>query len=260
MMIKPYPPNWHRRLDFMPPMGLQVAAGAADLELYHCHTHVTIQEPAMAQMSRKAETEYGTIKVNPMFRNAVDYEMGNPNPRNGIVPIPQKEILGDIMDGLGGAVKVIGDVPDVVIKSRGVVETIPPAVEEMPAFQGAESFFYHQNAYGNFIHKVRRALGIRSLENPYRFMKAELLRYRIIKSTHDPVLKKLRSTLKTEYVITDTSGWSDLGDGNILALERARMKWWTDIGKPTSFQIPINHMGVQGQIYRLLRRNCLVVV
>jgi len=132
--------------------------------------------------------------------------------------------------------------------------------ESVLLFQGAENVFYHQNAYGNFIHRVRRSLGIRSIENPCRFMKSDLLRYHIPKSPYDPVLKKLRSALKTEYVITDTSGWSDLGDANILALEWARLKWWTDVGKPTAFQIPIDHAGVEGQIYRLLRGNCLVVV
>lgn len=258
--IKPYPSNWHRKLDFMPPMGLQVATGAADLELYYCRTHVTIQEPSIPRVPREAQTEYGKIKVNPSFRNVVDYEMGNPYPMNGVSPVPQNEILEDIMDGLGGAVRIIGDIPDVVIKSRGAVERIPKGVEDLPAFQGAENVFYYQNAYANFIHKVRRAMGIRTLENPYRFIKADLLRYGILRSTHDPVLKKLRSTLKTEYVRTDTSGWSELGDPNILALETARLKWWTDIGKPTPFQIPVNHTGVQGQIYRLLRRNCLVVV
>jgi len=259
-VIKPYPLNWHRKLDFLPPMGLKIAVGEANLELYYCYVSVSIEETSVPRMPREAQTEYGTIKVNPAFRNIVDYEMGNPNPRNGIVPVPQREILDDIVDGLGGAVRIIGEMPDVVIKSRGAVEKIPKAVEDLPAFQGAENVFYHQNAYGNFIHRVRRALGIPTIENPYRFMKSDLLRYRILRSPHDPVLKKLRSTLKTEYVITDTSGWSDLGDSNILALEEARLRWWTDIGKPTAFQIPMNHVGVQGQIYRLLRRNCLVVV
>jgi len=259
-LIKPYPPNWHRKLDFMPPMGLQVAAGAAKLELYYSYIRVTVQEPAVPRMPSEARTEYGILKVNPAFRNVVDYEMGNPNPRNGIAPVPQKEILDDIVNGIGGAVRIVGEMPDVVIKSRGAVEKIPKAVEDLPAFQGAENVFYRQNAYANLIHKVRRSLGIRSIENPYRFMKSDLLRYGILRSTRDPVLKKLRSTLKTEYVITDASGWSELGDANILALEQARLKWWMDIGKPTAFQIPVNHTGVQGRIYRLLRRNCLVVV
>ena len=260
LQIRPYPDNWHRKLDFMPPMGLQVAVGAQDLELFWCHTHVSVQEPTYRRMPREVQTEFGNIKVNPIFRNVVDYTMGNPSPRNGVHPLPQKEILQDIMDGLGGAVRIIGDLPDVVIKSRGVVERIPPAVEDLPAFQGAEDVFYYQKAYGNFIHRVRRALGTRSIENPYRFMKADLLRYHILKSPRAPVLKKLRSTLKTEYVITDTVGYRELGDPNILALEKARMKWWTDIGQPTAFQIPWDHTGIQGQIYRLLRRDCLVVV
>lgn len=244
----------------MPPMGLQVAAGAANLELYYCWTHVTIEEPSVPRVPREAATEFGTIKVNPMFRNVVDYEMGSLNPRDGISPVPQKEILTDIVNGLGGAVRIMGNIPDVVIRSRGAVEQIPKDVEGLPAFQGAENLFYFQNAYANFIHKVRRSLGIRSIENPYRFMKADLLRYHILTSTNDPVLKKLRSTLKTEYVVTDAAGWSELGDAGILALERARMKWWTDIGQPTTFQIPMDHTGIEGQIYRLLRRDCLVVV
>lgn len=259
-MIKPYPDNWHRKLDFMPPMGLQVAAGAGNLELYYINSSVSIEEKSIPQVRRSADTEYGTIKVNPMFRNKVDYEMGSPQPRNGIVPVPQREILDDIMDGLGGAVKVVGDMPDVVIRSRGVVEKVPPQVEKMPAFQGADSVFYHQDAVGNYIHRVRRALGTRSIANPYRFMKSDLLRMRIITSTNDPVLRKLRSTLKTQYLITDATGWSDIGDAGVLAFERARMRWWTDIGQPTRFRIPMNHLGVEGQVYRLLRRDCLVAV
>lgn len=260
-MIQPYPESWHRKLDFMPPLGLQVAAGAANLELYYIRSSVSIEEKSIPRVPRKASTEFGTLEVNPMFRNKVDYEMGRAHPRNGVSPVSQKEILGDIMDGLGGAVRIIGEkMPDVVIKSRGVVEQVPPQVAHLPAFQGAENVFYHQDAVGNYVHRVRRALGTRSIANPYRFMKADLLRLGFITSTNDPVLKKLRSTLKTQYVITDATGWEDLGDAGILALERARMKWWTDIGQPTPFKIPVNHLGIQGQIYRLLRRNCLVAV
>lgn len=260
MSIRPYPSSWHRKLDFMPPMGLQVVAGAGNLELYFCHIAVSIEDASVPRMPREAQTEFGTIRVNPAVRNNVEYEMGNPNPRDGVSPVSQREILDDIVDGLGGAVRITGEIPDVAIRSRGVVEKIPKEVEDLPAFQGAEYFFYHQNGYANFIHKVRRAMGIRTLENPYRFMKADLLRYGVLRSANDPVLKKLRSTLKTEWVLTDTLGWSDLGDPNILALERTRLRWWNDIGQPTPFQIPLNHLGVQGQIYRLLRRDCLVVV
>jgi len=258
-MIEPYPPTWHRKLDFMPPMGLQIAAGARNLELYFCHAQVSVEEKSAPSVPKETKTEFGTLKVNPVFRNIVDYKMGTPNPRDGISPIPQKELLEDITDAMGGAVKIIGEIPDVVIKSRGVVEKIPKEVEDIPAFHGAEHFFYHQNAYGNLVHKVRRSLGIYSIANPYRFIKAELLGYNIVKSVNDPVLKKLRSTLKTEYVVTDTSGWADLGDANILLLEQHRMRWWTDIGEPTAFQIPVDS-GINGQIYRLMRRNCLVVV
>jgi hypothetical protein len=259
-MIRPYDPMWYRRLDFLPPMGLQIAVGEKDLELYYCYCSVSVKESTILRTPKVINTEFGTLKVNPVFRNRVDYKMGNLNPRNGVNPIPQREILRDIEDKLGGAVEIIGNMPDVVIQSRGVVEKIPKEVEKLVVFQGSEYIFYHQNAYGNFPHKVRQVLRV-GVANPYDFIKHDLLKYRILKLTNDPVLKKLRSTLKTEWLITDTQGYNSIGNTGILELERAliRTRWWTDIGKPTQFQIPLNS-GIQGQIYQLLRRKCIVVV
>jgi len=260
-MIKPYDFRWHRRLDFIPPLGLQVVVGDGDLELYYCFTSVSVKESAMPRVPREAQTAFGTLKVSPIFRNQVDYEMGRPNPRNGLNPITQREILDDIYNNIGGAVNLLGDIPDVVIKSRGVVEKIPPAVEDLAVFQGSENVFYHQNAYGNFPHKIRQAFGL-AVANPYYFTKADLMENHILTTGHEPVLKKLRSTLKTEYILTDASGYNSIGDLGILSLEQAlvQRRWWTDIGKPTPFQIPIDHTGLEGQVFRLLRRDMLVAV
>jgi hypothetical protein len=255
-IIKPYPIKWHRRLDFLPPLGLQIAVGEERLELYYSCLTVTIQEEK--RPSRDIRTEFGTLKTRPALMNRVEYEMGMSNPRNGINPIPQREILGDIWGHLGDAVRIVGEMPDIVIRSRGVVERVPKEVEDLPVFQGTEYIFYHQNGYGNFPHRWRRALAIRAISNPYRFMKADLLRYRIINRPNDPIFKKLRSTLKTEWLITEALGWSDIGDSGILSLEQAltQTRWWTDIARPARIQVN----GIQGQIYRLLRRNRLVVV
>jgi len=260
-MIEPYPRDWHRRLDFIPLLGLKIAIGERDFELYWCHLSVSVQASRVPARREPVPTEYGELRVHPTIRNRIEYRMGNPDPRVEANPIPQYEILDDITNHMGDAVRIIGKIPDVVIKSRGVVERIPRRLENLEVFQGSECVYYIQKAYGNFVHRVRRALNMQRIENPYFFAKGELLRHKIIRSNNDPILKKLRSTLKTEFIVTDTHGWGYLGDSNILSLEQAltENKWWTDIGEPTQFQIPANS-GIQGQIYRLLRRGCFIVV
>jgi hypothetical protein len=258
-MIRPYPAEWYRRLDFLSPLGLQIAVGEKDLEVYHCHLAVSVSGTPL-QLKKVEKTEFGELKVNPILRNQIDYKMGKLNPREGYTPIPQREILNDILNHIGGAVTIIGNMPDVVIKSRSVVEKIPKEVEELVVFQGSEYIFYHQKAYGNFPHKIRQVIRI-GAANPYNFIKHDLLRYNILKLTNDPVLKKIRSTLKTEWLMTDTQGYNSIGNLGIFELEKAltKSKWWTDIGKPTPFQIPVDS-GIQGQIYQLLKRNCIIVV
>ena len=61
---------------------------------------------------------------------------------------------------------------------------------------------------------------------------------------------------------TDAGGYRSLGDDGILKFEIAALKkrWWADIGKPTPFQIPVNHVGLEGQVFRLLRRDVIVAV
>ena len=122
-MIRPYPPEWHRRLDFLPPLGLRIALNEGKLELYSCRTAVSILEEK--RLPAQTDTEFGSLKVNPVLRNVVNYEMGSPDPTMGISPVSQKEILDDITDHIGGAVRMIGEIPDVVIKTRGVVEKMP---------------------------------------------------------------------------------------------------------------------------------------
>jgi hypothetical protein len=258
-MIRPYPDDWYRRLDFLTPLGLQISVGEKDLEVYHCHLAVSVKgtPPTLKKVEK---TEFGELKVNPILRNQVDYKMGQPNPRNGYNPIPQKEILNDILNHLGGAVTIIGNMPDVVIKSRSVVEKIPKEVEELAVFQGSDYIFYHQKAYGNFPHKIRQVIK-RGITNPYNFVKYELLTNNILKLPNDPVLKKIRSILKTEWVLTDTLGYNSIGNLGILELEKAltKRRWWTDIGKPLPFQIPADS-GLQGKLYQLLKRKCIIVV
>jgi hypothetical protein len=256
-MIRDYPLEWPRKLDFLPLLGLQTAVDE-NLELFYCGAKATVQEGKLPR--REIRTEYGTIKADPVTRNTIVYEKGIPDPRNGIEPVPQRELLNDITENLPIVLLPGTETPDVVIGERGVVERIPREVENLEPFQGSEYVFGYQTARGNLYHRVRRALGIHGLANPYNIIKSKLLYYDIIKSPR-PIQLKIRSTLKTRYVCTDAVGWSDIGPDNLLRLELAlsKDKWWADIGIPTPFQIPVNS-GIRGQIYQLLREKRLVVI
>lgn len=253
-MIREYPLLWPRKLDFLPLLGLQAAVDE-NLDLYYCEAAASVQEGKRPR--REVRTEYGTIKAHPESRNKIVYEKGVLDPRDGIEPIPQRELLKDITENLPIVLLPGTEIPDVVIHERGAVEEIPKQVEDLEQIQGSEYVFSHQTARGNRTNWVKRTFGMRGLANPYDLIKSDLLYYDIIKSPR-PIQLKLRSTLKTRHITTDTVGWSSLGGDSILSLEQAlsRDKWWQDIGVPTPFQVN----GMQGQIYQLLRRKRLVVV
>ena len=235
--------------------GVIEAAVDDNLELYHCEAAASIQEGKTPP--REVKTEYGTIKAHPESRNAILYEKGARDPRNGIEPVPQRELLGDITENLPIVLLPGTETPDVVIRERGVVEKVPKQVEDLESIQGSEYVFSRQTGRGNRTGWVRRTFGIRGLANPYDLIKSDLLFYDIIKSSK-PIRLKLRSTLKTRWVCTDTTGWSGIGGNGVLRLEQAlsAYKWWQDIGVPAPFQVD----GLQGQIYQLLRRQRLTVV
>lgn len=250
-MIRPYPQKWPRVLDFLTPLGLQAALDK-NLELYHCQAVVSMQRSKIP--SEPIKTDLGVINIDTTSRDRVVWESGSPEPKNEVTPT-QKEILNNIADNLSI------DFPDIAIKRRGVVEKVPKSLDYLEAFEGAENIFYQQTAYGNYTHLLRNKLGL-PLRNPYRFMKGELLAHRIVKSSRDPVFKRIRSTLKTNWVKTDVSGYSTLGKINIFQLGKAlaTKKWWQDIGLVHPVEAQIDHSVFEGNIYRLWKRKQIIAV
>jgi len=254
-IIRDYPEEWPRKLDLLPLLGLQAAVDDA-LELYYCEAMASVREGKKIP-HREVKTEFGTITAHPEMRNTILYEKGTLNLRDGVEPVSQRELLNDITESLPIVLLPGTKIPDVVMRERGMVEGIPKKVENMKQLQGAENIFSHQTAYGIRSKWMRRTFGIGGLANPYDLIKSDLLYYDIIKSPK-PIQLKLRSTLKTRYITTDTAGWGNFDGPSVLQLEQAlsEEKWWQDIGIPTSFQVD----GVQGLIYYLARRNRLTVI
>lgn len=244
-MIIPYDRKWPRILDFLTPLGLQTAVDA-ELELYYCEAVVSMQREKIP--SEPIKTDLGVIKIDTTSRDRVVWESGSPEPMNEVAP-KQKEILNNIADNLGM------EIPDIVIKRRGAVEKIPRTLEYIEAFGGVNDIFYQQTAHGNYTHMLRNRLGL-PLSNPHRIIKGELLVHEIVKSPRDPVFRRMRSVLKTDWVKTDVSGYSALGRVNVFRLEKELCadKWWQDIGLVHPVETRVNSDLFEGNIYRLLKR------
>lgn len=268
-MILDYDSSWPRRIDPLPPLPIQAGLDA-DLNMFYCKAEATTH--VGQRIKREVKTEQGTIiKGVAGTLNKVSCEIGNPDPRNGVSPITQEDWLDDIIRHMPEALIPGTETPDVVIKTRAVFEPVPKKIEHMEdlgitqhtleCIQASEDVRYIQRAKSNQPHTTRDRTGIRNLANPYRIAKGYLLASGIIKSTHHPILRKIRSVLKTGWLLTDAAGYNDLGKDGILALELEliRSKDWTDIGFPVPFTIPYNS-GIRGQVYRLMRNQSLVVV
>lgn len=241
-----------RDFDIVPPLGLQ---GVLDesLELYYLRATVSIQEEKFSP--RQVKTSYGVIKALPAMMNRVIYEVGEPFPMNGQNPIPQRELMKDVISKMGDDIVRLPDgikeYPDIIIKQRGVSEKIPKAVEDLDQFQGSEFVHYFQHAYGSQYRNFARKLHITGLLDTYRKAKNELLYHNIVKSWGSPVLRKIRSTLVTEAIGTDAVGWSNMDASDVLNLEQAltSSKWWRDV----AVSEPVEIDGLRGHIYRSLR-------
>ena len=253
---KKMPSYFPRDFDIIPPLGLQRALDG-DLELHHLRAYVSIQEGK--EKPREVKTEYGVLRAFPTTMNKVIYEVGQPLPMNGVNPTPQKELISDVMSKMGNVVMLPDgrkEYPDIIIKQRGVSERIPKGVEDV--FQGSEFVYYFQQGYGSQYRNIARKFHIQGLMDPYRTAKNDLLYYGVIKSWNSPVLWKIRSTLLTEAISTDTIGWSKMGTNDVLALEKALAsnKWWRDIAVPET----VNIDGLRGHIYRALNRGKRIAI
>ncbi|WXG46488.1 MAG: hypothetical protein WED05_07505 [Candidatus Atabeyarchaeum deiterrae] len=247
--IKPYPDSWIRRMDFLPLLRKQCDVGEKKTELFWCGAEVS--QVNTRRISEK-RTTFGEIVKHPYDVDKYCYQMGNPEP-DDVAPVTQKEILEDILG-------VSGEVPDVVIKTRGVTEPIKGSLASLKELDGSAQIFYRQNAYSNMVHRKRQMSGIPDIVNPYRIIKGQLLSHGFTMSERE--LLKIRSTLSTEWIITEKKGWSEIGASGILAAEEIMTKprYWTDIGIPRPFSIRHNGSMEEGRMFMLKKNGGLLML
>lgn len=250
MKIEPYPITWERRLDFLPPLGLQVALDPK-LHLYYCKASVSIQKDKLPSTDVKTPLK-GKITINPNNTNEIIYEQGNPNPRAELTKIPQKELLEDIR------AKIDIEIPDIVIHQRGVIEKVPDDLRKIEALDDSEYILRQERGSGNRNQKLRKTLGV-DLVNPYPYIKADLFTRKILTKWNDPVLKRIRSALKTDWIVTDVKGYLEI-QKEIPLLDATSLKhWWQDIGIPTPFKGNVDHTLINGQVFWMKKRKWLTI-
>jgi len=156
--------------------------------------------------------------------------------------------------------RITVDVPGVTLTQRGTVNRLPSTLHLDNSLQSSEYIFRLETKHGNYTKMLRERLKI-NLKNPYKDIKNECLSRGILTDINDPVLKQFRSTLKTDWLITDTLGWNDLNQ-KIITLDAALSyrNWWQDEGYPLPFTGNTDHTLVKGQIYRLKKREWIVCV
>jgi hypothetical protein len=257
---KPYPLDWPRRLDFATPLGLQVSryCNAAKLEVYHivCETSV---KSAFQRPSGDIKTEFGVLKKHPVDRDKLVYIKDtafDPGDKGSRVLITQEEVLEDVAKYY--SIEYVGEFPDIIIKERGVVEKILKELEDNPKLQGSEEIYYYQKSSGNFTKSLRRKLGIRVLSDPYYFVRSELWGLGVIPMGQShPILKKIRSVLRTVTLWTDAVGWGSLDKDTLTTMESSLMAkhYSHDLGMPLRVTGRADGTLMEAQIYRLLRRS-----
>lgn len=253
--IPAYPPNCCRTLDFIPVLSLQRAL-EPDLDVGYVEAVVSIKPREVIPLHREVKTKLGgTIKQDDVNRRMTKIEYGKPSPSR-LINLSQKEIFSDILAN----VPVREEVPEVVLRRRITREDIPKESEELEPLQGSDEIYHLQIARANHVHKIRKIFGLWQLENPYRLIKSDILQKGIV-GYNDPVFRRFHSVLKTEWLITNRTGWRDLVPV-MLPLHRAlcRPRWWQDIGLPHPLTGRVDHTIIEAQVYRLFRHKKLVAV
>jgi hypothetical protein len=246
-MIEPFPPFFPRNIDLLTPLSLQEKIDP-NLELFYCRGHVSVPLEE-ATGGKEVKTDLGVrIRASPIHRAKTEILFGWPRPFGGAVS--QREILEDVVANTSTR-----DVPEVILENRGVIEDLPRSIQEVDPFQGYEEVLYLQHSVGNRYRSLRHMLQL-PLSNPYRIAREALILHGVVKPW-DPVFKRMKSVLKTDWIGVGLDkelrkGWMEL-EAQHLPLQRAivRERWWQDTAIPHPISSIIDSRTVKAQVYIL---------
>lgn len=262
MKFKPYALNLARNFDLVPVLSLQsILEPRAEVGYLEAMVSVKPKEIGISPLHRQIPTSLGgIIKQDDINRRMTKIEYGKLEPA-GFVRYSQREIFDDVIK----SIPVKEEVPEVVLRQRLVIDDVPKEVESFSPFSGSEEVYHLQIARANHIHKIQKAFGLRQLQNPFSLIKTDLCNNNIV-SANNPVFKRMKSVLKTDWLIPNGLVTNSHRNNRLyyymLPLHRAlcRNRWWQDVGRPHPLTGRIDSKIIEAQVYLLDRRNALVAV
>lgn len=245
--VIPYPAPWARMVDFFPSLYYSIQL-APTTPLLQYHGHVSTSKKTAKEYKKPVKTELGEVSINPTNRSVLNYKAGSPD---NATTFEAKDVWNEVQS--------FAKVPDITGKRRIILKPVPKLLKEHNLLSTDAPLKIVETAKGCYSRKLREVTRL-PLFNIIRYAKNELLRTSLADYSEPETLtrfKRMRSIWKTETIY----GWSDLGSViRPLCQELTKNQWFQDTIEVKGFNIPINHVLVDGQIYTMHKLRRLLAI
>ena len=245
--ISPYPASWSRMVDFFPSLHYSMQL-EPDVPMLEYQGHVSVAIRTTREFRRPISTELGEISVDPMNRRRLSYKAGSPD---NATTFRASEVWTEVQQFL--------DVPDVTGKLRTILRPVPRPLTEHDLLSTSAPLKIVETARGCYPRKLSEATGL-PLFNVIRHAKNQLVIRELARYDDSETIAKfrrMRSIWKTKTI----AGWSNLAPIiRPLCQQLTSDRWFQDAIEVRGFQVPINQIIVDGQIYTMHKLRRLLAI
>jgi hypothetical protein len=234
-------------VDFYPSLYYSLRVNP-DIPMLEYQGHVSVSITVAKEFKKPLKTELGEIVLDVENRQQLNYRAGSPHNSASFKAI---DVWREVQSILG--------VPDVTGKLRTVMQPVPKLLMEHDLLSSGSPLTIVDAARGCFSGKMRQVTGL-PIFNIIRHAKIELVSKELANYGESETMarfKRMRSVWKTQSIV----GWTGL-DPIIrpLCQELTREKWFQDSIEVRGFNVPINHIIVDGQIYTMHKLRRLLAI
>lgn len=206
---KPFPRNFHTRVDLPTPMSIQTLPEIApDLKVYFLKTTVSFkagEKPKVPHEPIKTKTGMLDPTARPSRYKIPHIVSTDPSQR----VFTQKEVFEDIVSaGISSGF----DIPDTIICERCSVVKLPKVLEDIALFDGVEQLLLHEKQCSFYTRWIGQHYNLK-MKSPAKIARNILVEENIMKYADFPI-KRMRSVLQLRSMIgvggTKTIGWGDV--------------------------------------------------
>lgn len=258
-------PDYPVNLDFMPSINLQAKLDPKQ-ELYFAGMIVSYgrkSPPAAFKEAKKGSYKrVGDLgaKVKRLSGTSLEIKFGSNNPLDQTV-MTHLEMAKEIT--------AVWQPPTSIIKKCGTIDKITKLLEKRSELDGVNSIYSRHNSIANRPNYIRNRLnftgiGTYRLTNTHQELKLDFLKRNIIFPDLKEDLKRIRSFLVNQSLLTDTKvGYDSLYPiKHIVQKELRKKRFWKDTAIPMTFRGDLDGIKNLGMtICKLdVRNNKLIVI